>query len=431
MAKKFDINTGKTELPSRVVQIELPPDWTAGKDGKDGADGKDGIDGKDGANGKDGLDGVDGKDGKDGVDGVGIQSITQPLANRAEVKLTDGESYFLNLPKGENGKQVELQTSTTHIQWRYEGESWIDLAPIPKSTFSASGGGGTRKVKDLRDVVITDVSDGQTIVWSASASAWVNGAASAGLAIGNTITSATAGSVLFAGEAGVLAQDNARLFWNNTNKNLGIGTASPNASCVLDLVSTTQGFGTPSMTTAQRNAISSPRRGTLVWASDADILSVFGALSTWQTICTQYTAASFFSPAQIVFPEATSNGGQKITLVAPTSLAADATCTLNANTGTMMVSNGKQVYDATNTATGATGAQTINKPSGAVNFAAGATSLVVTNSLCTTASLVFCEVRTNDATATIKNVVPAAGSFTINLNAAATAETSVGFFIIN
>ncbi len=94
-------------------------------------------------------------------------------------------------------------------------------------------------------------------------------------------------------------------------------------------------------------------------------------------------------------------------------------------------SDGQVALLATNTAAGTTGAQTINKPSGTVNFAAGASSLVVTNSLCTTASLVFAAIRTNDATAIIKNVVPAAGSFTITLNAAATAETSVGFFIIN
>ena len=87
--------------------------------------------------------------------------------------------------------------------------------------------------------------------------------------------------------------------------------------------------------------------------------------------------------------------------------------------------------DATNTASGTTGAQTINKASGTVNFAAGATSLVVTNSLVSTSSIVFAVVRTNDKTATIKNVVPASGSFTINLGAAATAETSVGFFVIN
>ena len=93
--------------------------------------------------------------------------------------------------------------------------------------------------------------------------------------------------------------------------------------------------------------------------------------------------------------------------------------------------DGRIAFLATNTAAGTTGAQTINRPSGTVNFAAGATSLVVTNSLCTTSSIVFAVVRTNDTTADIKNVVPDAGSFTINLTAAATAETSVGFFIIN
>ena len=39
--------------------------------------------------------------------------------------------------------------------------------------------------------------------------------------------SATQGSVLFAGAAGVLAQDNANLFWDDTNDRLGIGTNSP------------------------------------------------------------------------------------------------------------------------------------------------------------------------------------------------------------
>lgn len=86
---------------------------------------------------------------------------------------------------------------------------------------------------------------------------------------------------------------------------------------------------------------------------------------------------------------------------------------------------------ATNTTGGTTGAQTINKPSGKVNFAASATSLVVTNSLCTTASIVIATVLTNDTTSIIKNVVPGSGSFTITLNAAATAETAVGFLVIN
>lgn len=83
------------------------------------------------------------------------------------------------------------------------------------------------------------------------------------------------------------------------------------------------------------------------------------------------------------------------------------------------------------TAAGTTGAQTINKPAGTVNFAAAESSLVVTNSLVNASSIIWCVIRTNDGTALLKNVVPAAGSFTINLNAAATAETSVGFWVVN
>lgn len=52
---------------------------------------------------------------------------------------------------------------------------------------------------------------------------------SGGMSMGGSITSATQGSVLFAGASGVLAQDNANLFWDDTNDALGIGTNSPNA----------------------------------------------------------------------------------------------------------------------------------------------------------------------------------------------------------
>lgn len=89
------------------------------------------------------------------------------------------------------------------------------------------------------------------------------------------------------------------------------------------------------------------------------------------------------------------------------------------------------VVNSTNTTAGTTGDQTINKPSGTVNIATGNSSITVTNSLVTANSLVFAVVRTNDAAAIIKNVVPGAGSFVITLNAATGAETSIGFFVIN
>lgn len=87
--------------------------------------------------------------------------------------------------------------------------------------------------------------------------------------------------------------------------------------------------------------------------------------------------------------------------------------------------------DKTVTAAGTTGARTINKPAGTVNFAAAATSLVVTNSLVTVNSLILCTVGTNDTTMKTALAVAAAGSFTIFANAAATAETRVNWVVVN
>lgn len=93
--------------------------------------------------------------------------------------------------------------------------------------------------------------------------------------------------------------------------------------------------------------------------------------------------------------------------------------------------DGKISFDSTITPPGTTGARTINKPAGTVNFAVGATTLVVTNSLATTASFIFVTQESNDTTALIKDVEKANGSFTIRLQAAATAETPVSFLVIN
>lgn len=59
------------------------------------------------------------------------------------------------------------------------------------------------------------------------------GTSGASIAIGNTVTSGTTGSVLFINPTATLAQDNANFFWDATNHRLGIGTTIPTTSEVI------------------------------------------------------------------------------------------------------------------------------------------------------------------------------------------------------
>jgi hypothetical protein len=76
--------------------------------------------------------------------------------------------------------------------------------------------------------------------------------------------------------------------WSGENSyfnagNVGIGTTSPNASAILDVQSTTKGVRMPNMTTTQKNAISSPAAGLMVFYTTLSKLCVYSG-SAWQTI---------------------------------------------------------------------------------------------------------------------------------------------------
>lgn len=110
-----------------------------------------------------------------------------------------------------------------------------------------------------------------------------------------------------------------------------------------------------------------------------------------------------------------------------TTLAANVVTTSITGTGALL--NLRAI--GTITTGGTTGAQVIDKPTGSVNFAAAAGSLVVTNSLVTTNSIVIPVLQTNDGTAVLGACVPAAGSFTIYMTTPPAAEARVGFVVYN
>lgn len=66
-------------------------------------------------------------------------------------------------------------------------------------------------------------------------------------------------------------------------QNVGIGTNTPATSAALDVTSTTKGFLPPRMTIAQRNAISSPAAGLMIWCIECNRLQVYDGTS-WQDI---------------------------------------------------------------------------------------------------------------------------------------------------
>jgi hypothetical protein len=62
---------------------------------------------------------------------------------------------------------------------------------------------------------------------------------------------------------------------------LGLGTATPNANAILDVVSTTKAFLPPRMTTTQKNAIASPTAGMVVYDTTLNKLCTYTTM--WET----------------------------------------------------------------------------------------------------------------------------------------------------
>lgn len=68
--------------------------------------------------------------------------------------------------KGDPGTEIELQTTATHVQWRYVGDStWTDLAALADL--------GSQTYASLDDVDLTGLADGDAMVWDATAERWV------------------------------------------------------------------------------------------------------------------------------------------------------------------------------------------------------------------------------------------------------------------
>lgn len=88
------------------------------------------------------------------------------------------------------------------------------------------------------------------------------------------------------------------------NGNVGIGTATPDASALLDVSSTSKGVLIPRMSNTNMNAIGSPATGLLVWnTTDSSLYGYRGTTGGWQT------GARYYNPANKSFISYASGSG--------------------------------------------------------------------------------------------------------------------------
>lgn len=96
-------------------------------------------------------------------------------------------------------------------------------------------------------------------------------------------------------------------------QNVGIGTNTPNPSAQLDVTSTNRGFLLPRMTFVQRNSISNPATGLMVYCTDC------GAKGEWQGYNGTEWTNMIGGPTQAAFAVITTTAVSSITETAATS----------------------------------------------------------------------------------------------------------------
>jgi hypothetical protein len=79
----------------------------------------------------------------------------------------------------------------------------------------------------------------------------------------------------------------------NTTGEVGIGTSSPSSSALLDISSTNKGILIPRLTSSQKNAISSPTTGLLIYQTDAPAGFYYYNGSSWISIINPGTTTRF------------------------------------------------------------------------------------------------------------------------------------------
>jgi hypothetical protein len=170
----------------------------------------------------------------------------------------------------------------------------------------------------------------------------------------------TQGSVIFAGAAGLLSQDNANFFWDDTNNSLGVGTAAPGTTNLVVVQ--------PVRTSLSPSAVKITGGAHTGLATNVEASDVYFNLARTVTFATGAWAGPQRA-VKIEAPTYTVTGGSTITDVATvgiTGAPARTAAGVFTNTHALLISAG-----AVGTTGGAAYGLTVNAPTGATtNYAA-------------------------------------------------------------
>lgn len=141
------------------------------------------------------------------------------------VSLTADVSGILPLANGGTGANLNATGGAKQYVKQATAGGTFTVGTIPAS--DVASGAALSKVDDTNvTLTLGGTPTAALLVASSLTLGWTGTLAVARGGTG-TGTAFTAGSVVFAGAAGVYTQDNANLFWDDTNNRLGIGTATP------------------------------------------------------------------------------------------------------------------------------------------------------------------------------------------------------------
>ena len=131
---------------------------------------------------------------------------------------------------GGNTPAISMAAATTSVDGYLTSTDWNTFNNKTSNTGTVTSVGGTGTVNGITLTGTVTTSGNLTLggtLSGVSLTTQVSGTLPVANGGTGTATAFTAGSVVFAGASGVYSQDNASLFFDNTNDRLGVGTASP------------------------------------------------------------------------------------------------------------------------------------------------------------------------------------------------------------